>query len=77
MNKQVAAIVLAAVFVLGAATASFAQGNGNAIGGGASGGPGAKNPEPTAGGSMGNNTSEMHMKQKQHAKHLKKLQTKK
>jgi hypothetical protein len=44
MNKEEAAIVLGAVLALGSATASFAQGNGNAIGGGAAGGPGAKNP---------------------------------
>jgi hypothetical protein len=37
MNKRVAAIVLGAVWALGSATASFAQGNGNAIGGGAAG----------------------------------------
>lgn len=66
MNKQVAAIVLGAVLALGSATALFAQGNGdgNAIGGGAAGGPGAKNPEPIAGGGMGNNTSAMHYSRK-------------
>ncbi len=77
MNKQEAAIVLGAVLALGSATASFAQGNGNAIGGGAASGPGANPPQPIAGGGMGNNTSAMHTKQMQHAKHMKKLRSKK
>jgi hypothetical protein len=36
-----------------------------------------KTPEPIAGGGMGNNTSAMHTKQMQHAKHMKKLRSKK
>jgi hypothetical protein len=59
MIKPVAAVALGAVLILGTATASFAQGNGNAIGGGAAGGPGAKAPEPTAGGSRGNDSPAM------------------
>jgi len=55
MKRQVAATVLGALLILGTATASFAQGNGNAIGGGAAGGPGGSSSEPTAGGGNGNN----------------------
>jgi hypothetical protein len=44
MNKQEAAIVLGAVLALGSATASFAQGNGNAIGGGAAWWTGRQKP---------------------------------
>jgi hypothetical protein len=64
MIKSVAAVALGTVLILGTATASFAQGNGNAVGGGSAGGPGAKAPEPTAGGSRGNDTSVLHKHEK-------------
>jgi hypothetical protein len=55
MKRQVATAMLGAILILGTATASFAQSNGNAVGGGAAGGPGATSSEPTAGGGSGNN----------------------
>jgi hypothetical protein len=70
MINSAAAVMLGAVLILGTATASFAQGNGNAVGGGSAGGPGAKAPEPTAGGSRGNDTSAMHKHHKKMHKHM-------
>jgi len=68
MIRSLAAATLGAVLILGTATVSFAQSNGNAVGGGAAGGQGAKAPEPTAGGGAGNDTPA-----KMHESHKKKM----
>jgi hypothetical protein len=57
MKKQMTAIAVGTALMLGTLTAAFAQGNGNAIGGGAAGGPnGVYNSKTTGGGSSGNNS---------------------
>lgn len=53
MTKQIVTIVLGAAIMLGTATTLFAQ-NGNAIGGGAAGGPNGIYKDPY--GHNGNNT---------------------
>jgi hypothetical protein len=57
MKRQLTAIALSAAVILGTSAAAFAQqGNGNAVGGGAAGGPNGTYSSTPHKGSNGNNT---------------------
>ena len=62
MKKQIVTIVLGAAVMLGTATSLFAQ-NGNAIGGGAAGGPNGVYKDPY--GYNGNNAYQAFVQRKQ------------
>jgi hypothetical protein len=62
MKKQIVTIVLGAAVMLGTATSLFAQ-NGNAVGGGAAGGPNGIYKDPY--GLNGNNTYQAFVQRKQ------------
>jgi hypothetical protein len=62
MQKQIVTIVLGAAVMLGTATSLFAQ-NGNAVGGGAAGGPNGIYKDPY--GLNGNNTYQAIVQRKQ------------
>jgi hypothetical protein len=53
MKKQVTSIALCAAFIVATAASALAQGNGNAVGGGAAGGPNGTYQSQS--GSQGNN----------------------
>jgi hypothetical protein len=63
MKKQIVTIMLGAAVMLGTATSLFAQ-NGNAIGGGAAGGPNGVYKDPY--GHNGNNAYQAIVQRKQH-----------
>jgi hypothetical protein len=70
MKKQIVTTILGTAILAITATALFAQGNGNAIGGGAAGGPNGIYTD-TYGGSNGNNTYPVTTSQhRKNAKHL-------